>query len=430
MVEIKTRILFDGTDGFSRIGGVRETNAERQLNLVIEEHGNAHRLSVVTTDPELVEAFGEHTECVLPVTRSQVRSEAQICRSTWREHVVDRKTQHGLVFQRYWNFQDAPSHLDAVLPRLAEAGQRLFLAIFRPSDDDDSPNAAVQRHIFDVLRSFSPTRRLRIKITSDTFFAPWNMVYTGAVHGEPISKEQFWGYQHVIEHVPKRSGTQANELDQQPRPLQLGVYVDTEIDRTLKVDCLAPVMKQLDTYAPAGLLRVQREHKDKLKEVLVGPRDDHILYFCCHAEQEGDGDLRDKPSRLRLTDPTDDGWITPSDIRSWMDVRSLCRHPLVFLNACGGGQFTSTFYSGFGDTFLQKGACSVIGPQTDLPAIVGGEFATRFFTRFFQGGPANRIADILAEERRLLFDNHHNPLGLLYSLYRGGDVFLHKALAS
>lgn len=421
-------LLFDSTGGWAVVGGVHETNAQRHLNLAFEPLGTGHRLSIVTDDPELREAFAGRTECFLPTTVEELRADVQECRGVWRRRAVDRLVRNSYVFQQRWDLADAPEHRDEVLPALAEAGQRLFMAIFRP-DQDDSADAATRARIATVLRRFSATRELRVKVTSPTFFAPWNMVYTGNVYSDPIVKEHFWGYQHVVEHVPNDSGNLGYELNQDPaEPLRLGAYVDTGIDRSLKVACVAPVLDHLATYAPSGLNPVRREHKDKLKEVLAGEADDHILYFCCHADQEGDGALVDRPGRLRLTDPPEEGWITPSDISGWIDLHSLCSRPVVFLNACGGGQFTSTFYRGFGRTFLAKGACSVIGPQTDVPAVLGGEFARQFFQRFFQGGPENRIADILSHLRRRLYDEHGNPLGLLYSLYRGGDVYLHRAV--
>ena len=54
----------------------------------------------------------------------------------------------------------------------------------------------------------------------------------------------------------------------------------------------------------------------------------------------------------------------------------------------------------------------------------------KFFTEFFQGGPENTIGKILLRSRRRYLNNLSNPLGLAYSLYRGGDVYLEAPLSA
>src|SRR5262249_9195261 len=124
-----------------------------------------------------------------------------------------------------------------------------------------------------------------------------------------------------------------------------------------------------------------------------GPVDDAILLFCCHAVQEGDSaDIAAKPGYLTLSDrPREDltTHITTGDIEVAIGMKALVSHPVVFLNACEAGQINSMFYTGFARKFLELEACSVIGPQTEIPAAFAGEFAKRFFQRFLAGGPQN-----------------------------------------
>lgn len=421
--QIAQRVLFDATQGYSFVKTIHESNHPRHLNLIITADGSEHRLKVQTLDPKLQAALGDNVECRLPLTENQLWGAVQECRETWHEQVIDRLSDYDqLVFQRYWDISSAPQHLASALRPLAEAGAKLFLAIFLPSYDDGSPDVTVRRHIFNVLRQHTAGGQLWIRVTSSRFFAPWNMIYCRRTDG-PIDPTGFWGYQHVIEHVPHHGGVAPIDLDQPvEEPLQLGVNIDPGIDTDLDVLCLRPVLDQFAIYQVDGLRALQRACKQELASALRSGVMDHVLYFCCHAEQEGDSAvIVGRPGRLRLGD---EDWITPSDIALWIDDGNLAKRPVIFLNACASGQFNSAFYQGFGLRFLAKGACSVIGPQTDLPAVFGGEFARRFFARFFAGGQPNNIGAVLADLRRSFFDEYRNPLGLLYSLYRGGDTFL------
>ncbi|TDQ00579.1 hypothetical protein [Labedaea rhizosphaerae] len=430
--EIEHEVRFDATAGFRFTETLRASNRPRDLNLIIEPDGSTHRLKVQTLDPELRAAFGDKIECVLPLTVEQLWGHVQECRDTWHTTVIDHQSTSGeLVFQRYWDMVKAPQHLTAVLRPIAEAGSKLFLAIFQPDIDDGSQDVSVRKHIFTVLREHTVDRPLWIRCTSSRFFAPWNLIYCRKVTDDPIDPTGFWGYQHVVEHIPRDGSVLAHDL-QQPgdEPLRLGINIDPGLDQWLEplgVECLRPVLEQFESYH--GVNPQRREYKAELAEAFKAGIDDHVLYFCCHAEQEGDqAVIVGKPGRLRLGDTNDDGWILPSDITLWTDGTDMARKPVVFLNACAGGQFNSVFYQGFGDRFLAKGACSVIGPQTDLPAVFGGAFARQFFARFFAGSQDNKVGTVLAELRRTFFDQYKNPLGMLYSLYRGADMFLDRAV--
>ena len=216
-------------------------------------------------------------------------------------------------------------------------------------------------------------------------------------------------------------------------PLEVGLQIDTSIDQTLRVPCLEPVLSLLGAYPETTLLRHVRPTRAKLAEALrTGPASDQILFFCCHGQQEGDlTHLSFDEGYLVLSDRGRDPQavrITPDDIRLWMDMKEFDRRPLVFLNACGAGQLNSIFYSSFGRTFLGLGASSVVGAQTDLPAVFAGEFARRFFAALLKGGPENKVGWVLFRLRRELASCHHNPLGLIYTLYRGADSYLPRAV--
>lgn len=431
---IDARVILDTAGGFGSVRGIHETNRGRDLNLMIEEEGDRFRLMLVTSHPDIRAAFGDlyGRNPVIPLTREELAGAVQKCRQTWRTHVVDRIVDGTLIFQERWDLADRPDVLQTVLPKIAEAGAKLFLAIFFPRRPGGGADDETLRGIGLTLRE-QMRRPLALKITSDSFYAPWALMYSSQVSDrESATAEGFWGYQHQIEHVPPSSGSMGQELVQE-LPLRMGLQFDRAIDSELSVRCLAPVLELLDSYQPGLLERKERLTKADLERALRD-RDvtEHILYFCCHAQQEGDfASMRFDENFIVLSDrPQEvaDNRITPEDIRLWLDVNLLDNGPVVFLNACGGGQMNSLFYEGFGSTFLGLGASAVIGPQVEVPAVFAGEFAARFLTEFLQGSPARQLGQILFNLRRQMLDQYRNPLGMIYSMYRGADTYLRDAI--
>ena len=160
---------------------------------------------------------------------------------------------------------------------------------------------------------------------------------------DPIDPRGFWGYQHVIEHIPRDGDIVPVDLDQpNGQPLQLGVNIDPLIDTALDVECLQPVLDQFDIYQEGSLRPCGASARKSCPRAMRDGVTDHVLYFCCHAEQEGDSAvIVGRPGRLRLGDQDEAGWITPSDITLWIDDGSLASRPVVYLNACASGQFNS-----------------------------------------------------------------------------------------
>jgi len=419
----------DGSAAYGAVGGLHETNTPRDLNLVIEPAGERFHLSIQTADPDLQAAFGDDLEHELPLTRDDLWGHVQICRQAWRTAVVDHRRGGGLPFQDRWDHAADPALLAAALPEIARAGSKLFIAIFHPFLPDHS--AAVERlqRIGKVLREKMNQHPRWLRVTSDSFFAPWSLIYSDPldVDGTDARPEGFWGYRHLIEHVTSE-GSLGYELVVPDGKVEVGFQVDDRIDRVLGVPCLGPVVDQLDRYRDDALVVHPRTTKRQLAKSMRPPPPDQVLFFCCHAVQEGDfTGFRIDESYLKLSEqPADrpEHRITPGDIGQWMDLDVFPHHPLVFLNACGSGQLNSIFYAGFGRTFLGRRASGVVGAQTELPAIFAGEFARRFFATFFEGGTQRSVGRVLYDLRRRFLDDHNNPLGLIYSLYRGADCHL------
>ncbi len=424
----------DAAAGFAVVRGVHETNHDRDLHLLLEPDGNRFHLTVQTADPELAAAFGDDLEHDLPISAAELWGLVQACRQAWRTHLVDLEHGGALPFQDQWDFAARPELAAAAVPKLAEAGSKLFLALFYPRPPGNPERYEGLRRIGRVLRRQMSARSRWLRVTSDSFFAPWSLIYSDnpGPDGANWRREGFWGFQHLIEHAPPGAGGLGNELAAPAgRPLEVGLQLDRTIDDVLGVPCLAPVLELFESYPEASLVRRLRGTRAELAAALRdGPASEQVLFFCCHAEQEGDlTGFRVDESYLALTDrPVEAARITPGDLTLWMDMREFAHRPLVLLNACGSGQLNSIFYAGFGRTLLGLGASSVIGAQTELPAVFAGEFARRFFSAFFAGGKANKVGEVLFRVRREMLERHHNPLGLIYSLYRGADNFLPRAL--
>jgi hypothetical protein len=415
--DVPPETTVDTTESFQSIAGVRDTNQRRYASLVILPEGTTFRLRIQTNHPEMQAELGGTESYALPLTREQLWAAVQQCRDAWRAAV-----------DAYLTDLTAPAPRIPLLRDLAEAGYKLFLKLFFP--DGDHPELG---RVFDVFTKHLHQSELWLRIESADFFAPWNLVYSKQVPLKPgadLDPSGFWGYQHLIEHVPSDVGSQGFEPTARPgHPYRLSLQLDTHLDADFSLPVLQPVTRLLSGYAAAKLAQTSRSCRDDLAEALRGgPRDDHFMYFCCHAEVEGfDASLRLAPSWLNLSDRPE-SYIRPDDIEFWLSGQMLDDHPIVFLNACGGTQLNSTFYESFAKVFLARQAAAVIGPQTEVPVLFAGEFACRFLTEFFRGGRDNSLGLVLHRLCREMWDVSHNPLGLLYSIYRGADIFLPEAI--
>lgn len=421
-VSVPATVVVDNAAGFGAVPPTGGGQALRTLNLVIQRAGDHFRLNVVSNAP-FFDPSESYWEAELPMTAAELLGAVQECRQAWQRAAVDHVVGGRYALQDAWDLAGTDVARD-VLPALALAGSRLFERIFFPdgSAADAEPRSDLQR-IGRVLRDELHKGRYWFLVTSDDFYAPWNLLYSKAitdrVDGSDAVAEGFWGYQHVVEHVPRRGARGPGLVGD--RPFEVGVFWDDRIDGTLRVPCTAPVRDHLTAYAPERVSVAYATGRKQLGGHLAAPPvRDQLLYFCGHARADGTAtQLQFDASAITLGD---DQPVSPGDIDQWMGPARFERRPVVFLNACQGGQTNSLFYRAFAPVFLERGASAVIGAQTDVPAVFAGEFARRVLERFLAGSV--RLGDVLADTRRELLDVHQNPLGLLYSLYRGGDVRL------
>jgi hypothetical protein len=358
------------------------------------------------------------------------------CRKVWSQEIVNgfqekvAKPAGGVrpifPFQEGFDLKTRPELLQAAFPKLAVAGSNLFSLLFECDSGGDLKRVAQQ------LRDGCQRQRsqLTLTITSDVFFVPWNMIYVHpekgaelAPDGSNFKREGFWGYQHIIEHNTVQVTLPTELKPDAAGKIHASVNIDEGIDQGLGVPCIAP---QLAFFrGQPGLTAVERRTKPELETALRSAKfDDQIVYFCCHGSGADEGGATSlKQSRLALTDSKE---ITSADFKVWRNGRSLASNPLVFINACQGGQMTTLFYKTIAAEFLKQDAMAVIGGQIDMPAAFAAEYARRLFTRFLDGSPGQRVrlGTLMRELAQEFVNDHNNPLGLVYSLYRGADCFV------
>jgi hypothetical protein len=429
---VESTVRHDRTAAFTDVGGRPATPEPRFVNLFIEEDNDgAFSIRVQSQSDHFPPE--ENWRARLPLDRDALWGAVRECQNAWRTIAVDHVEKGQFLLQRAWDLSKRRDLCTKLLGELAVAGTILFDALFTPAEDGTKDAERLAR-IARALRELTDAEPGWIRVTSDRYFAPWNLLYSkrleDRLHGSDVDPDGFWGFRHLVEHSPLdevRPGTSIVT----DRPIRMSAYLDDSIDKRLGVPCNAPLKDALAAYDEAAL---SLEYRNDIVRLEEGWRElpllAQILYFCCEAQAEQDGDdLPFKASSLTLTDRAA---ITAGHLALILKDKDFQQQPIVFLNACETARMNSVFYEGFAKTFLGKRASSVIGTTTEIPAVFAGEFAKRFFTELFEGdgdSERRRVGDILLRLRRAFLEQNANPLGLLYALYHGADVSL-PALAT
>ena len=387
------------------------------------------------------ETYGYYTG-VSKHTPNDILELVQDCRQSWKKALVCLQRQNPTgkpaffhPFQVFWDFSEETEQLSedlltSVMPSLAKAGEDLYRRIFEREGDDNLEKLS------ETLRSLLASGRRNIAITSDEFFLPWGMLYTHPIAGQSLDskgtnwrKEGFWGYQHTIWHNPE-----VREIKFMIRPdgkLLLSVNFDDRLATTLKLPIIEQHVQEI--CALAGNSTIERRKKADLCDAFANNPDslERVLYFYCHGRTRDDKDRECQP-HLILSDGEE---VSAHDFRDW-SKGNLPTSPLIFINACQGGQMTTMFYQTFAAALLKLGAVGLIGAQIDIPAVFAVEYGRRILSEFLhraetkRTGSASpqirrpRLGRIMSEVNRSLLDQHRNPLGLVYSLYYGVNCFI------
>lgn len=353
---------------------------------------------------------------------------AEECRKAWRSALVDLQapmevdgnTKFAFPFQVKWDFHGDTQVLADIVPRLARAGENLFTSIFERKCDDGL------KEIGQTIRTLLGSADRCVAITSDKLFQPWGMLYTHPVEDEKLAddgsnwvKNGFWGYRHIVHQTPKKykhkNGIQPDADG--------GIPASVNFDDRLSIALQLPVIDEHIEFLRCLGAKIKRTKKSELEFVFKENRCnvERILYFYCHGHGSGSG-ASTSPPYLEMTDDS----VSAFDFELWADGATLPSSPLVFINACQGGQMTTMFYQSFAIELLNEGAVGLIGAQIDVPAVFAAEYAKEIFEKFFDrtNTQKERLGALLKKVNRKLWDQNNNPLGLVYSLYRGIDCFI------
>ncbi|GAA3005486.1 hypothetical protein [Actinokineospora diospyrosa] len=411
-----TSVTIDHSDRLRSVPDDRY-NRERGIHLRFIQVGN--RFLVQAWGSAFPEDGGGGYQGTLSLSVDVVRDGIEDLRAVWQRELIDhvdpgvRPTRRPFVDE--WDLSAPAEHerADRAALALARAGYTLFCLLFANGD-------AGLKEIADHL-----TRALRggehvITVESDDVFVPWCMLYVPLSDQDSVwasgyrwRPEGFWGYQHLVEHNFSRWPGFDSRIALPGALARVGLNVDHRVDEEYPpTPYVAPVV---DFFTENAVTTV-RTSKVALAEAMRDPAfADHIVYFGCHGRVGG----TDERAYLVLAD---DEKIYGTEVLAWLSGMALPSSPVVFVGACQGGQLASVFYPAFGHHLLHHGARCLVGPQIDLPRAFARVYALRLFAAFLV--PHTRLGDAVRGLTREFLDRYRNPLGLIFSLYRGIDVHL------
>lgn len=415
--DLTARVTVDHTDGLRRVV-VPPYNRARTINLRFMELPDGRGYRVQAWGSAFPEDGAGGYQGLLPRTARELDEHIGLLRRTWQETVIEHKhtdEASGRIHRPYVDGWQPPTHplpAGVALP-LARAGHDMFKVLFTGGD-------AGLRRIRALLVAALRGGEHVISAESDGLMVPWGMLYTPLTDANPTAESWschgFWGYRHVVEHTFPWTEDFDSRISVERDRVVVGLNVDHNVDDEFpKTPYIAPVIQFFTDRTHV----IVRHRRDQLYDAFQNPEfPDHITFFGCHGNVSNTDGVPEYPY-LQLGDGER---IYGADLRAWLSEAPLATHPFVFVGACQGGQVCSAFYSAVGKALLDNGARCLVGPQVDLPPAFAWEYSRRLFTEFLDTGA--KLGDIVRSLARAFVDEHANPLGLMFSLYRGMDVHL------
>jgi hypothetical protein len=417
--KLPSEVSLDNTDGLLRVV-VPPYNRARTICLRFNELPGGSGFLVQAWGSAFPDDGGGGYQGYLNRGTEVLESSIDVLRETWLRRIVRYEERSDTGPRRHpfadgWDLSERPELLERAGLALAQAGYSTYKLLF----GGDDPGL---RRIRALLETALAGGENVISIESDSLLVPWGMLYAtpGQPHEFPANDQWstagFWGYRHVIEHTFTRIDDFDARITVAGEKVVVGLNVDDSVDRQFpETPYIAPVKAFFDGRAEVVL----REDKQTLSSHFRSDAfNDHVTYFGCHGKVAG-SDGRIEHPYLKLGD---DERIYGADIEAWLVDRPLPTRPFVYVGACEGGQVGSAFYAAFGKVLLGNGGRCLIGPQIDLPPAFACEYSHRLFSEFLDSGA--KLGDIVHSLARVFIEEYANPLGLMFSLYRGIDVHL------
>ena len=365
----------------------------------------------------------------IPLTSGEVFEIAANCRETWQRTVVEysetvntrrRGIRDEFSFKEGWDLAGRPDILEGLRTELAKAGEGLFFQVFEKQTDEA---------LTELVRILKGDGRFTLRITSDSFYVPWGLMYTHSSGSPPLGSDfsnasdcgfgGFWGIRHTIQHKPMHAPTKAGRLEAVDGKLPTAAYVDDQVFAENQLPDLNKDWEHLTSRLQLAVRRTRREFENAFG---ADPLVDRLTYFFCHGT--GADNKEDAKTGTPRIVVSRDFKIDRVWLENLRRNRKLKPPPFIFINSCQGGQVNTLFYKSPADAFLSLDAIGTIGPQIDIPAKFAAEYGKSFLGRLLKSPHDGRLITVgsivrdLAEE---FVRDHRNPLGLVYSLYYGGD---------
>jgi hypothetical protein len=298
------------------------------------------------------------------------------------------------------------AELKAQLRSLAEVGNYAFKRVFSHHD--------AQTAIRELL---GLSHRISIQVASEDFFLPWELLYPFSP--ERPSYEHFWGMNYIISRVivqEARPGAFVSPIIPVTHCPKLGLLTYCRLPSVVEKEI--PFFEKLDRDGKIALFKLRALYPEKKREEFkefkaFWEKALDLAHFACHAFYE---DVSPNLSYVVLSDEF------PISLQD-MEVYDMATngHPLIILNACGTGNLNPLYTSYFASAFLRYGARGVVATECAVPDAFAADFAQHLYIRLLAGRPLGKS---LLATRRYFLEKHHDPSGLLYSMYAPPSIRL------
>jgi len=360
------------------------------------------------------------TSARINLSEAQLDELAARARQTLKD-IVYLQGNNQYIYQQEGSVIDPLTHA-ATLKSLARMGFYLYERLFfAPGNGRDAHTMGA------LLRKLSQHNQLRIHIQAGRFFFPWSLLYDrDTLNPDNIDPRGFWGFKHVIEHLPLLSQIHTYP-DAQLRVddrLGLGFVCNNTIDTQLRAPLIGA---QHDAFAEMpGVTLFEYPNRQDLLHLLNDPDTPlQMLYIYAHAVSNLPGEKGGiADSKIVLTD----GPLSLEELAVAAPVSSspFKLAPLVFFNSTQTAELSFYAYDGLVPYLLAKGCRGVIGTEVDMPAYFAAEFGVEFVKRFSAGGMG--VGELLLDLRREYLDGKNNVLGLVYVYYGDANLAVQRSL--
>lgn len=326
--------------------------------------------------------------------------------------------------------------LNAWLPRLAEAGRKLYRSLF-----SHTPGMSLGEDRGEQLpAALHPGAVIQVNPVSGVTTIPWALLYERKIKFLPgktrvcenfaasagdcencsqkndpyvVCPYAFWGYRYIIEQIPCWLSGETAKLPtlihkiSNGKPLYLNMNVHPEFslwrDHRAKIETAGKVR---------FLLAEKVSEMETLWENHSGDLD--IVYFYSHGGVDEHGPYLEL-SGQRIGS----NFLEASEI-NWPHA------PLVYLNGCATGDYGPESYVSLIDDFRTAGASGIIGTECPVPESFAEAYAAEILPRLFHG---ERLGQAMLAVRLNFLKQQKNPLGLVYTLYATNEITLAQPVA-